>query len=65
MPLKWKSAFRNPTHLLRTEDMAQTLRGMTDAERFAHYGELATQFREWAKTETNEEARAGLLDMAR
>jgi hypothetical protein len=45
--------------------MAQTMRGMTDAERFAHYGELATQFREWAKTETNEEARAGLLDMAR
>jgi hypothetical protein len=26
---------------------------------------LAAQFREWAKTETNEEARAGLLDMAR
>jgi hypothetical protein len=31
----------------------------------AHYRELAAQFREWAKTETNEEARAGLLDMAR
>ena len=36
---------------------------MTDAERLAH--QLAAQFREWAKTETNEEARAGLLDMAR
>ena len=38
---------------------------MTDAERLAHYRELAAQFWEWAKTETNEEARAGLLDMAR
>ena len=38
---------------------------MTDAERMAHYLELAAQFREWATTETNEEARAGLLDMAR
>jgi hypothetical protein len=38
---------------------------MTEAERIAHYRELATQFREWAKTETNDEARAGLLDMAR
>ena len=38
---------------------------MTDAERIAHYVKLAAQFREWAKTETNEEARAGLLDMAR
>jgi hypothetical protein len=38
---------------------------MTETERLAHYRELAAQFREWAKTETNEEARAGLLDMAR
>ena len=38
---------------------------MTEAERIAHYRKLAAQFREWAKTETNEEARAGLLDMAR
>ena len=38
---------------------------MTDAERLAHYRELAAQFLEWAKTETNEEARSGLLDMAR
>ena len=45
--------------------MAQASGGMTEAERLAHYRELAAQFREWAKTETNEEARAGLLDMAR
>lgn len=38
---------------------------MTEAERLLHYSELATQYREWASTETNEEARAGLLDMAR
>ena len=38
---------------------------MTEIERLAHYRELAAQFREWAKTETNEEARSGLLDMAR
>jgi len=38
---------------------------MTEAERMAHYRELAAQFREWATTETNEEARVGLLDMAR
>jgi hypothetical protein len=37
---------------------------MTEAERLAHYAELAAQFREWAKSETNGEARAGLLDMA-
>jgi hypothetical protein len=37
---------------------------MTDAERLAHYRELAAQFREWAEVETNAEARAGLLDMA-
>ena len=38
---------------------------MTETERLAHYRELAVQFRQWAETETNEEARAGLLDMAR
>jgi hypothetical protein len=38
---------------------------MTESERVAHYSELAAQFREWATTESNEEARAGLLDMAR
>jgi len=38
---------------------------MTETERLAHYRELAAQFREWAKTEINEEARNGLLDMAR
>ena len=34
------------------------------AERLAHYTELAVQFREWAKSEADAEARAGLLDMA-
>ena len=38
---------------------------MTEAERLAHYRELAAQFREWAEAETNQEARAGLLDLAR
>jgi hypothetical protein len=38
---------------------------MTETERIAHYRRLAVQFLEWAKTETNEEAQAGLLDMAR
>jgi hypothetical protein len=38
---------------------------MTEIECYAHYSELATQFRQWAGMETNEEARAGLLDMAR
>ena len=38
---------------------------MTAVERIAHYREMAAQFRAWAETETNEEARAGLLDMAR
>ena len=54
-----------PTHLFApVDDMAQASGGMTDAERIAHYVKLAAQFREWATTETNEEARAGLLDMA-
>jgi len=38
---------------------------MTETERLAHYSQLAAQFREWATSETNKEARAGLLDMAR
>ena len=38
---------------------------MTETERLAHYRQLAAQFREWAKRETNAEARAGLLDLAR
>ena len=38
---------------------------MTDSERLAHYRQLAAQFREWAEAETNQEARAGLLDLAR
>jgi hypothetical protein len=38
---------------------------MTETERLAHYRELLAQFRQWAETETNVEARAGLLDMAR
>jgi hypothetical protein len=45
--------------------MAQVSGGMSETERLAHYRELAVQFREWAQSETNEEARAGLLDMAR
>jgi hypothetical protein len=46
-------------------DMTKASGGMTDAERIARYFKLAAQFREWAETETNEEARSGLLDMAR
>jgi hypothetical protein len=42
-----------------------SLSSLTETERIAHYRELAAQFREWATSETNEEARAGLLDMAR
>ena len=45
--------------------MAQTARILTEIERIAHYRELAAQFREWAKSEPNEEARTSLLDMAR
>ena len=33
-------------------------------ERAAHYRELAAQYRQWAEAETNEEAHAGLLEMA-
>jgi len=45
--------------------LAPTGGGMTEIERYTHYSELAAQFRQWAGMETNEEARAGLLDMAR
>ena len=45
--------------------LANATAAMTETERLAHYSELAAQFREWATTESNEEARAGLLDMAR
>jgi hypothetical protein len=38
--------------------------GKTVIERIARYREMAAQFREWVKTEHNEEARVGLLDMA-
>jgi hypothetical protein len=38
---------------------------MTEVERLAHYRKLSAQFRQWAETEANQEARAGLLDMAR
>ena len=38
---------------------------MPATERIAHYRELAVQYRKWAESETNEAARAGLLDMAR
>jgi len=38
---------------------------LTEVERIAHYRDLAVQFRQWAETETNEETRLGLLDMAR
>jgi hypothetical protein len=45
--------------------MAKASAGITEAERLVHYRVLAAQFREWAEAEANEEARAGLLDMAR
>ena len=45
-------------------NMDQTNGLPTGTERMAHYRELAAQFLEWAKSETNEEARVGLLDMA-
>jgi hypothetical protein len=38
---------------------------MTEVERLVHYRELSAQFWQWAETETNEEARVGLMDMAR
>lgn len=37
---------------------------LTDVERCAHYRQLAVQFREWATSEPNPEARDGLIDMA-
>ena len=42
--------------------MAQT--PLTDVERCAHYRQLAVQFRDWAASEPNPEARDGLMDMA-
>ena len=38
---------------------------MAEIDRIAHYASLAAQFLEWSESETNEEARQGLLDMAR
>ena len=38
---------------------------LTEVERIVHYRDLAVQLRQWAETETNEETRLGLLDMAR
>jgi len=42
--------------------MAQT--PLTDVERCAHYRQLAVQFRDWAASESNQQARDGLTDMA-
>ena len=42
--------------------MAQT--PLTDVERCAHYRQLAIQFRDWAASESNQQARDGLMDMA-
>jgi len=42
--------------------MAQT--PLTDVERCAHYRQLAVQFRDWAASESNKQARDGLTDMA-
>jgi hypothetical protein len=42
--------------------MAQT--PLTDVERCAHYRQLAVQFRDWAASESNQQARDGLMDMA-
>jgi len=39
-------------------NLATASGGMTEAERLAHYRQLAAQFREWAEAETNQEARA-------
>jgi len=45
--------------------MARSNAAPPEVERLAHYRELAAQFRAWADNEPNDEARAGLLDMAR
>jgi hypothetical protein len=45
--------------------LAQPAPILTEIERIAHYRDLAVQFRQWAQTETNDAARAGLLGMAR
>src|SRR5437016_1544361 len=52
-------------HLCHGISLAQSAPVLTEVERIAHYRDLAVQFRQWAETETNHEARAGLLDMAR
>ena len=44
--------------------MAQTAPILTEVERIARYREMAGQFRKWAESETNGEARAGLLEVA-
>ena len=37
---------------------------LTDVERCAHYRQFAVQFRDWAASESNQQARDGLMDMA-
>ena len=44
--------------------MAHTSAAPTEVERVAHYRELAVQFREWAKRETNRATHASLPDLA-
>jgi hypothetical protein len=64
----WLSPPQLPRALFPSEDVRETAMAdvwMRQVERLAHYRELSAQFREWAETETNPEARAGLLDMAR
>ena len=46
-------------------DPASSGSGSTNIERMMHYREQAAQFRQWAEDETVDEARDGLLDMAR
>ena len=46
-------------------DPASADTGKTIVERIAHYREQAAQFRQWAETEPSDEARDGLLDIAR
>ena len=52
-------------HLPRDANLAQPAPILTEIERIAHYRDLAVQFRQRAQTETNDKARAGLLDIAR
>src|SRR5690348_6054585 len=46
-------------------DPALSGSGSTNIERMMHCREQAAQFRQWAEDETVQEARDGLLDMAR